>query len=90
MKYKIFYLEPTPPIPMIATESPGCTLAAWAMAPYAVKTAHPRIADSVYGNDFGKIDTPCAGVTQYSARPPILYMYIGFPTQIKLLVNSKL
>lgn len=75
----IVYLDPTPPIPITAIESPGRSSAAWAIAPYAVKTAHPNIADSEYGSDFGKLDNPCAGTTQYSAKPPMLYMYTGFP-----------
>jgi hypothetical protein len=29
----VVYLEPTPPTPITATESPGRTSAAWAMAP---------------------------------------------------------
>ncbi|MDV3166756.1 MAG: hypothetical protein Q8807_03915, partial ['Waltheria sp.' little leaf phytoplasma] len=41
----------------------------------------PKIADSVYGSDFGKIVKAFAGMTQYSARPPMLYMYTGFPTK---------
>ena len=53
----------------------------WAIAPKPVKTAHPRIVDSVYGNELGKIDMACAGITQYSAKPPIQYINIGFPTQ---------
>eukprot|EP01018_Ginkgo_biloba_P023784 Gb_00944 [translate_table: standard] len=48
--------------------------AACLIAPYAVKTAHPRIADSVYGNESGRIANAVAGTTQYSASPPILYM----------------
>lgn len=44
-----------------------------------MNTAHPRIADSVYGSEAGRTASALAGTTQYSARPPMLYMYTGFP-----------
>jgi hypothetical protein len=72
-------LDPTPPTPITATESPGRISAACLRAPYAVNTAHPKIADSVYGSESGRTASALAGTTQYSASPPILYMYTGFP-----------
>jgi hypothetical protein len=72
-------LDSTPPTPITATESPGRISAACLGAPYAVNTAHPKIADSVYGSESGRTASALAGTTQYSASPPILYMYTGFP-----------
>ena len=76
-------LDPTPPTPITATESPARISAACLRAPYAVNTAHPKIADSVYGNESGSTASALAGTTQYSASPPILYMYTGFPADGK-------
>lgn len=72
-------LDSTPPTPITATESPGRISAGGLRAPYAVNTAHPKIDDSVYGNESGRTASALAGTTQYSASPPILYMYTGFP-----------
>jgi hypothetical protein len=33
----------------------------------------------VYGSESGRTASALAGTTQYSASPPILYMYTGFP-----------
>jgi hypothetical protein len=72
-------LDPTPPTPITATVSPARISAACLRAPYAVNTAHPKIADSMYGNELGRTASALAGTTQYSASPPMLYMYTGFP-----------
>ncbi|KAF5937327.1 hypothetical protein HYC85_024833 [Camellia sinensis] len=58
------------------------------LGPYAVKTAHPKIADSIYGTVLGRMHKPCTGTTQKSARPPMLYIYTGLPAEMTYFSHS--
>lgn len=59
-----------PPQPTTAKVSPSRRSAEFLSAPKAVKSAHPRMADSSNGTLSGSKVAPEAGVTQYSACAP--------------------
>ena len=72
--------DPTPPAPTTATVS-AARSAAWCFtAPYAVMIAQPRMQASSSGSASGTRKTSVAGTTQYSARPPMLYMARTVPS----------
>lgn len=60
--------RPTPPMPTIATDSPGRTLAALMTAPPPVRTAQPRRAPTSAGTPSGSGTTECLSTTAYSAN----------------------
>lgn len=61
-----------PPAPTMTRLSPRCSPAELCRAPYAVNTAQPNVALSAYGTPGSSAATEDAGVTQYSASPPML------------------
>ena len=71
-----------------ATDSPARSCAPRRTAPYAVKTAHPRIAEASKGRSSGKGATPVTGITAYSASPPIEYIQTFEPSGRRRRVSS--
>lgn len=78
---------PTPPTATTATDSPVRTSPTFRTAPYAVNSEHPRIAESARSSSSGSANTAVAGVTLYSARPPMEYMESGSPSARWSLVS---
>ena len=64
--------RPTPPQPITATLSPGCTRAAFRTAPSPVTTLQPTSAACQRGSDAGRGMAEAAGTTQRSAKQDTL------------------